>query len=274
MISKEYTKALTIAGSDSGGGAGIQADLKTFSALGCYGMSVITAMTAQNTQTVSAIQAAEADFVTQQIDAVMEDIGTDAIKIGMLFSAEIIEAVADRLKAHQATKIVLDPVMISKSGDKLLKDDAIETMVKQLFPLAALITPNIPETTTLTGLEIKTDEDMDEAAERLFETGARNVLIKGGHLDGRQSSDALYSKSSNETEKYMFSAPRIETRNTHGTGCTYSSAIAAYLAQDYDLENAVKFAKQYIKEAIKDGADYTLGSGHGPLNHFYDVWNR
>ena len=271
---KQYTKALTIAGSDSGGGAGIQADLKTFSALGCYGMSVITAITAQNTQSVSGIQAAEAEIVEQQIDAVLNDIDTDAIKIGMLFSAEIIEAVAGRMSAHNVEKIVLDPVMISKSGDKLLKDDAIETMVDKLFPLATLITPNIAETNVLTGMEIKTEEQLDEAAERLFETGAKNILLKGGHLEGSESADLLFTLENGKTDKYRFTSERITTKNTHGTGCTFSSAIAAYLAQDCDLEDSVKFAKQYIKRAIEDGADYSLGSGHGPLNHFFDVWNR
>lgn len=271
---KQYTKALTIAGSDSGGGAGIQADLKTFSALGCYGMSVITAITAQNTETVSGIQPAEARIVEQQIDAVLNDIGADGIKIGMLFSAEIIEAVAGRLTAHKSEKIVLDPVMISKSGDKLLKDDAIETMVEKLFPLATLITPNIAETNVLTGMEIKSEEQLDEAADRLFETGAQNILLKGGHLEGSESADLLFTKENGKTERYRFTSDRIKTKNTHGTGCTFSSAIAAYLAHECALEDAVRFAKQYIKGAILGGAEYTLGSGHGPLNHFYNVWNR
>lgn len=274
MMTRKYTKALTIAGSDSGGGAGIQADLKTFSALGCYGMSVITAMTAQNTQAVTGIQAADSEFVAQQMDAVLEDIGTDAVKIGMLFSAGIIEAVADRLSVHKVKNIVLDPVMIAKSGDKLLKDDAIETMTEKLFPLATLITPNIPEANVLTGLDIRTESDLGKAAEKLFETGVKNVLIKGGHLEGDESTDYLFSKKDHSIEKYQFAAPRIQTKNTHGTGCTFSSAIAAFLAQGCDLESAVKFAKQYMNGAIEDGAAYQLGSGHGPVNHFFDVWNR
>lgn len=274
MSHKKYTKALTIAGSDSGGGAGIQADLKTFSALGCYGMSVITAMTAQNTKTVAGIQPAKPEFVAQQIDAVLDDIGADAIKIGMLFSADIIEAVAERLKAQKSENIVLDPVMISKSGDQLLKEDAIDTMVKQLFPAAALITPNIPEAEKLAGIEIETDDDVKRAAKILFDTGARNVLIKGGHMTGDQSKDMLFCRSGGKTDTFVFASNRINTKNTHGTGCTYSSAIASYMAHDCDMENAVKFAKQYVKGAIEDGADYKTGSGHGPLNHFFDVWNR
>ncbi|WP_340104547.1 bifunctional hydroxymethylpyrimidine kinase/phosphomethylpyrimidine kinase [Rhodohalobacter sp. 8-1] len=274
MTSKKYTRVLTIAGSDSGGGAGIQADLKTFSALGCYGMSVITALTAQNTETVAGIQAAEPEFVVQQIDAVLDDIGTDAIKIGMLFSAEIIEAVAERLKAYKSDSIVLDPVMISKSGAQLLKEDAVETMVEQLFPIALLITPNIPEAEKLTGIDIGTEDDMKRAAEILFDTGAQNVLIKGGHMNGDQSKDMLFCNRDGKTDTYVFASKRINTKNTHGTGCTYSSAIASYLAHDCDLENAVKFAKQYVKGAIEEGASYKTGSGHGPLNHFFDVWNR
>lgn len=274
MTPKKYTRALTIAGSDSGGGAGIQADLKTFSALGCYGMSVITAMTAQNTQMVAGIQAAEPEFIAQQIDAVLDDIGSDAIKIGMLFSAEIIEVVAERLKAYKSDNIVLDPVMISKSGAQLLKEDAMETMVKQLFPISKLITPNIPEAEKLTGIDIETDNDIKRAAENLFDTGAQSVLIKGGHLKGKQSKDLLFCKNGGKTNTYVFASARIDTNNTHGTGCTYSSAVASYLAHGCDLESAVKFAKQYVKGAIEDGAAYKTGSGHGPLNHFFNVWNR
>lgn len=274
MDPKQYTKTLTIAGSDSGGGAGIQADLKTFSALGCYGMSVITAMTAQNTNSVTAIQAAESKFVASQIDAVLGDIGADAIKIGMLFSADIIRAVADRLIAYKADKIVLDPVMVAKSGDKLLQNEAIESMVELLFPISTVVTPNIAEAEVLTGTEIKSEKDLARSAEILFEKGAVNVLMKGGHLESDDATDHLFCSTERSYESYRFPAVRIRTKNTHGTGCTYSSAIAAYLAQGCDLKSAVKFAKQYITGAIKDGAKYQLGTGHGPLNHFYDVWNR
>lgn len=274
MEPKQYIKTLTIAGSDSGGGAGIQADLKTFSALGCYGMSVITSMTAQNTQTVTAIQAADNDFVARQIDAVMDDIGADAIKIGMLFSAGIIRTVADRLTSYDAGKIVLDPVMVAKSGDKLLRDDAVESMVQLLFPMSLLITPNIAEAEVLTGKEIRSENDLSDAAELLFKKGAVNVLLKGGHLESDDATDYLFCNNDGSYESYRYPASRIRTKNTHGTGCTYSSAITAYLAQGCNLKSAVKFAKQYINGAIKDGSTYRLGSGHGPLNHFFDVWNR
>ncbi len=274
MNPKTYTRTLTIAGSDSGGGAGIQADLKTFSALGCYGMSVITAMTAQNTLTVAAIQPADSDFVAKQIDAVMEDIGADAVKIGMLFSTDIIRVVADRLKAHKAEKIVLDPVMVSKSGDKLLQDEAIDTMVEQLFPLATVVTPNFAEVKVLTGIELKTKNDLAQAAEDFFDKGVKNVLLKGGHIEADTATDYLYCNEDGNYESFQFTGRRADTKNTHGTGCTYASAIAAYLAQGCDLHSAILFAKQYINGAIDAGAEYKLGSGHGPLNHFYDVWNR
>jgi hydroxymethylpyrimidine/phosphomethylpyrimidine kinase len=274
MEKKMYIRALTIAGSDSGGGAGIQADLKTFSALGCYGMSVITALTAQNTVAVKSIQAADSGFVGDQIDAILEDIGVDTIKIGMLFSADIIRVVADKLAAIEIPNIVLDPVMVAKSGDKLLKDDAIEAMVELLFPLAKVITPNIEEIKVLTGLDIKSVEDFPGAAQKLFETGAENILLKGGHLESADSTDYLFIRKGDSIESFHYPGERINTKNTHGTGCTYSSAIAAYLGQDCRLNDAIKFAKQYISGAIEDGARYQLGSGYGPLNHFYDIWNR
>lgn len=276
MKPSRYIKTLTIAGSDSGGGAGIQADLKTFSALGCYGLSVITAMTAQNTRTVAAIQEAEAGFVAQQIDTVMEDIGADAVKIGMLFSAEIIRVVADRLKAHQAENIVLDPVMIAKSGDKLLQDDAIEEMVTHLFPLATVITPNLPEVYVLSGLEIKSESELSEAAEILMGKGVKNILIKGGHFKSDSANDYLYciNEKNKPYDVFQYTGRRIDTPNTHGTGCTYSSAITSFLARGEDLENAVKFAKQYISGAVEAGSRYQLGNGHGPVHHFYDLWNE
>jgi hydroxymethylpyrimidine/phosphomethylpyrimidine kinase len=274
MEEKHYVRALSIAGSDSGGGAGIQADLKTFSALGCYGMSAITAMTAQNTLTVKNIQPADSEFVGDQIDAVLEDIGVDSIKIGMLFSTDIIRVVADRLAGAEVSNIVLDPVMVAKSGDKLLKDDAIEALVELLFPLATVITPNIEEAKVLTGFEIGSVEDFPEAARALFRTGAGNILMKGGHLKSSDSTDYLFTNKGDSFESFQYPGVRIDTKNTHGTGCTYSSAIAAYLGQGCELNDAVKFAKQFITGAIEDGAGYKLGSGHGPLNHFYDIWNR
>jgi len=274
MNSKTYTRTLTIAGSDSGGGAGIQADLKTFSALGCYGVSVITALTAQNTQKVAGIHEIDSSFVAQQMDAVIGDIGVDAVKIGMLFSADIIRVVAGRLKDHKVNFIVLDPVMVAKSGDKLLQDNASRTMVEELFPVATLITPNIAETAELTDLDIKSKTDLPNAAHTLFEMGAANILIKGGHLDEETATDFLFCRTNGSYNSYQYSGERIQTKNTHGTGCTYSSAITAFLARGCNLNSSVRFAKQFMNGAIKDGAGYKLGSGHGPVHHFFDIWNR
>jgi len=258
-----YHRALTIAGSDSGGGAGIQADLKTFSSLGCYGMSVITALTAQNTVAVKGIYPIPPEFIAAQIDAVLEDIGTDAVKIGMLHSPEVIEVVAERLKYHKCSSIVLDPVMIAKSGDKLLKDDAVTALKLKLFPLAKIITPNLPEASVLLNREVTTAKEMPQAARDLAELGCSTVLLKGGHLNGGESMDLLYIGDSDLTVK--FEGKRINTRNSHGTGCTLSSAIAANLAKGGGLASAVKQAKEYITNALAAGADYTIGHGHGPV---------
>ncbi len=267
---KTYFKALTIAGSDSGGGAGIQADLKTFSALGCYGMSVITALTAQNTRVVTGIFPAPPEFIAQQMDTVLEDLGTDSVKIGMLHSPAVIEAVADRLAFWNGEKIVLDPVMVSKSGDKLLLDDAVFALKTKLIPLATVITPNLPEASVLLGRDIRSDQDMETAARDLGELGCDNVLLKGGHLTGDACFDLLFQKKTDTFTR--LDAPRISTPNSHGTGCTLSSAIAAFLARGEALENAVKKAKAYIHGALEAGAAYTLGKGHGPVMHFYDLW--
>jgi hydroxymethylpyrimidine/phosphomethylpyrimidine kinase len=267
---RSYRRVLTIAGSDSGGGAGIQADLKTFSALGCYGMSVITAVTAQNTRTVSGIHAVPPTFAAEQMDAVLADIGTDAVKIGMLFSAELIEIVAERLRKYRVANIVLDPVMVAKSGDKLLRDDAIEALKQYLIPLAAVITPNLPEAAVLLGRAAIQKDDMAPAAEALADFGCRSVMLKGGHLHGAQSTDCLYLASEKRT--VFLDAPRLETVNTHGTGCTLSSAVAAYLARGHDIESAVRKAKDYIGAAIRSGAAYGLGHGHGPVHHFFKFW--
>jgi hydroxymethylpyrimidine/phosphomethylpyrimidine kinase len=267
---RSYHRALTIAGSDSGGGAGIQADLKTFSALGCYGMSVITAVTAQNTRTVSGIHAVPPTFAAEQMDAVLADIGTDAVKIGMLFSAELIEIVAEKLRKYRVANIVLDPVMVAKSGDKLLRDDAIEALKQYLIPLAAVITPNLPEAAVLLGRAAIQKDDMAAAAEALADFGCRSVLLKGGHLKGSQSTDCLYLAPEKRT--VFLDAPRLDTVNTHGTGCTLSSAVAAYLARGHDIESAVRKAKDYIGAAIRSGAAYGLGHGHGPVHHFFKFW--
>ncbi|PIE60635.1 MAG: bifunctional hydroxymethylpyrimidine kinase/phosphomethylpyrimidine kinase [Desulfobulbus propionicus] len=267
---KTYPRVLTIAGSDSGGGAGIQADLKSISANGCYAMSVITALTAQNTVGVSAIHPVPVPFVTEQIEAVLSDIGADAVKIGMLFSPELITAVAEGLKKFNMTNVVVDPVMVATSGDKLLQDDAIEALKKELLPLADIITPNLPEASVLLEREITNLEMLDQAAQDLCKLGCKSVLIKGGHLEGQPSDDSLFIHTQQKT--MTFPAKRIATNNTHGTGCTLSSAIAAHLARGCDLSEAVQQAKQYITGAIEAGAAYTIGKGHGPVHHFYSFY--
>ncbi len=267
-----YYRALTIAGSDSGGGAGIQADLKTFSALGCFGMSAITALTAQNTRVVTGIFPAPPEFIGEQIDAVMADIGADAVKIGMLHSPEVIETVAAKLKQWACPNVVVDPVMISKSGDKLLLDDAVTALKERLLPLATVITPNLPEASVLLGRPVETAGDMADAARDLAGFGTANVLVKGGHLTGSQSHDLLYTGPTGAMTQ--FPGERIDTPNSHGTGCTLSSAIAAGLARGLDLIDAVHQAKRYITGALKAGAAYTTGRGHGPVHHFYDLWEN
>lgn len=267
---KTYRRALTIAGSDSGGGAGIQADLKTFSALGCYGMSVITALTAQNTVAVTAIHPAPSEFIAQQIDAVMEDIGVDAVKIGMLHSSEVIRTVAERLRRYQAPNIVVDPVMVAKSGDRLLQEEAVAALKDELIPLATVITPNLPEASVLLGRPIRDEVEMEQACRELGRLGPQAVLLKGGHLTGQRSPDLLYLRG--DDKPTVLDAERIETRNTHGTGCTLSSAIAALLARGYTILEAVQAAKTYLTQALRAGAAYTLGSGRGPVHHFSDYW--
>jgi len=267
---KTYHRALTIAGSDSGGGAGIQADLKTFSALGCYGMSVITALTAQNTVAVTGIHPVPPAFIAEQIDAVMTDIGTDAVKIGMLHSPEVIETVAGRLRAHNAPNVVLDPVMVAKSGDKLLQDDAVEALRELLIPMAAIITPNLPEASVLLDQPIRTADEMPDAARALAAFGCRAVLLKGGHLENADSPDILYIRATDDM--HPLAARRIDTPNTHGTGCTLSSAVAAGLAAGMEIPGAVTRAKEYISRAIGSAAGYQLGNGHGPVHHFHEFW--
>ena len=265
---KRYARALTIAGSDSGGGAGIQADLKTFSANGCYGMSVITALTAQNTLGVRAVFAVPTSMVAEQMAAVLSDIGADAIKIGMLFSPELIRTVAEGLRQWAAgVPVVLDPVMVAQSGDSLLKDEAVAALKEELIPLAHLITPNLPEAAVLLGRDLTTAAAMDEAARELAGLGCANVLIKGGHLEDGPSDDVLYLGEKRGLVR--FSGERIATRNNHGTGCTLSSAIAAGLAKGLSLAEAVAQGKKYITAAIRAGAEYCIGGGHGPVHHFH-----
>ena len=253
--------ALTIAGSDSGGGAGIQADLKTFLALGVYGMSVLTSITAQNTLGVQGIHDLPPDFVGLQIDSVMQDIGADAVKIGMLSNAQIIKTVSKKIKKYQVKNLVIDPVMVAKGGDRLLRVDAVKELKQDLIPLAMIVTPNLGEAEVLSELRIQNIEDMKKAARKIYKLGAKNILIKGGHLLSNKAIDLLY----NGENFREFKAERINTKNTHGTGCTLSSAIAAGLAQGKKVEEAVNTAKKYITLAIQNSLD--IGHGHGPLNH-------
>jgi hydroxymethylpyrimidine/phosphomethylpyrimidine kinase len=261
--------ALTIAGSDSGGGAGIQADLKTFSALGVYGCSVVTALTAQNTIGVHAIQTVDADFVRRQIDSVLGDLRVAAIKLGMLATPAIVVAVADGLRAWGPPPVVLDPVMVAKGGDRLLREEAVAAIRERLLPLARLITPNLPEAGAL--LESATPSDaaeMEATAGRLLALGPANVLLKGGHLAGATSPDLLLG----EGGRHWLDAPRIATRHTHGTGCTLSAAIAALLARGRPLPEAVAEAKRWLTLAIAAADGLRIGGGIGPVHHFHALW--
>jgi hydroxymethylpyrimidine/phosphomethylpyrimidine kinase len=261
--------ALTIAGSDSGGGAGVQADLKTFSALGVYGASAITALTAQNTCGVQAIHQVPADFVAKQIQSVMSDINVNAIKIGMLASSAIIDAVADALKPYPDIPVVLDPVMVAASGDPLLEASAMDSLRERLLPLAVVVTPNLPEAAMLLGRSIAgTDDEILLQGNDILALGAKTVLIKGGHGLGAQSTDFLIAPQG----VIRFSVPRIKTENVHGTGCTLSSAIAAGLAKGLPLLQAVEEAKNYITKAIAASAKLKVGHGHGPAHHFHAWW--
>lgn len=256
-------KALTIAGSDSGGGAGIQADLKTFQELGVFGMSAITAVTAQNTLGVQAVYPMKPDAVVKQIESIGEDLGTDALKTGMLFNAEIIEAVSAKIKEYNWDKVVVDPVMIAKGGASLLQMEAVTSLKKYLLPLSLIITPNIPEAEVLTNMSIVTLDDKREAAKKLLDLGVKNVVIKGGHdEETNQSVDVLYDGN----EFSYFTTERIVTNNTHGTGCTFSAALTAELAKGSSIYDAVATAKNFIQAAIE--MDLRIGSGHGPTNHW------
>jgi hydroxymethylpyrimidine kinase/phosphomethylpyrimidine kinase len=255
--------ALTIAGSDSGGGAGIQADLKTFAALGVYGTSALTAITAQNTIGVTAVQALSADLVTAQIEAVAGDMRLDVVKTGMLATSAIVEAVAAAISALDLPSVVVDPVMIAKSGDRLFDSEALAALRSELLPRARLVTPNVPEAEVLADMKIATPDEVREAARRIQKLGPGAVVVKGGHLPGDEAIDLLFDGRT-FTE---FRAPRIDTRNTHGTGCTFASAIAAYLALGQSLPEAVRLAKDYVTGAIRHGLP--IGNGHGPLNHFW-----
>lgn len=265
---KEYKKVLTIAGSDSGGGAGIQADIKTISACGCFATTAITAITAQNTLGVTGIHVIPTETVERQIRAVLDDIGTDAVKLGMLPSAETIERIAALLIEYGVENIVTDPVMVATSGDRLISPEAVEAMRRHIFPISTLLTPNIPEAEFLTGIAIRTVEDYREAALKLQEDGVRSVLIKSGHFETPEITDYLL----HEGRLLPYTHDRIDTVNTHGTGCTLSSAIASYLALGLDLPLAVRAAEDFIFKAINNGKKYTLGKGHGPAHHFFRLW--
>jgi hydroxymethylpyrimidine/phosphomethylpyrimidine kinase len=263
--------ALTIAGSDSSGGAGIQADLKTFSALGVYGASVIAALTAQNTEGVSGIFEISPEFVGAQMHAVYSDLAVGATKIGMLATSDVIEAVASSLAVHKAKNVVLDPVMVATSGDLLLKPDAVETLKKRLIPLALVVTPNLAEAAVLTGEMIAKDEQtMARQGEAILKLGAQSVLVKGGHAESTEAVDLLIDKDGVR----RFVAPRIESRNTHGTGCTLSSAIAAGLAKGLPLVESVADAKKFVNDAIAAGKELSIGRGRGPVHHFYEFWKK
>ena len=261
-----YARVLSIAGSDSGGGAGIQADLKTFSALGCYGMTAITAITAQNTQGVRAIHGIPPDMLRAQIDAVAEDIGVDAVKVGMLHGPEVVRVVVKAIARHQMLQVVLDPVMVATSGDRLMADETVNVLVQELFPLVTVVTPNLDEAALLLGRAIDGADALDEAASALLALGAPAVLLKGGHLPGDLVIDVLAMAGGG---RLRLQSPRIATHNGHGTGCTLSSAIAAHLALGFPLPQAVEQARAYILGAIAAGANVHTGHGQGPLNHGY-----
>ena len=266
----QYKRVLSIAGSDPSGGAGIQADLKTMSACGCFGTTAITAVVDENTVGVYGLFPIPISFVQGQIKSVLDDIGADAIKIGMLHSSELILAVKETLSHYDIRNIVLDQVMVSTSGDKLLQDEAIETLRNELIPIARVITPNIPEAEVLLNEKIKSQSDLPRIIKRLSCGGTVSVLLKAGHLTDDELTDVFYNAETDEI--ITLSSNRISTRNTHGTGCTLSSAIASMLAQGLPLNEAIREAKKYINEAIVKGAEYEIGKGHGPVHHFYNFW--
>ena len=260
---------LSIAGSDPSGGAGAQADLKTFAALRCHGMAAITALTAQNTRGVRAVHTPPADFVAAQIDAIFDDIDVAAVKIGMVATAEIAAAVAGRLAARKPGFVVLDPVLVATSGDSLGGPGLVDALLRELTPLADLVTPNIPEAMRLTGMRAPRDDaDLEALARALRALGARAVLVKGGHLDGEMARDVLFDGGAAR----VYVAPRVATRNSHGTGCALSSAIAAFIARGLPLAAAVGAAKDYLTGALRASEELDVGHGHGPVNHFWNVW--
>lgn len=267
-MKKSYFRVLTIAGSDSGGGAGIQADIKAISAMGCYASSAITAVTVQNTLGVQAVHPIPLDILEGQIDAILSDIGADAIKIGMLHSTKVVNLVAEMIEKYGIRNVVLDPVMVSTSGHKLIEDDAIESIKNRLIPLSRVITPNIPEAEILSGCKISSEQDFEQIAKKLSFNKSVSVLLKAGHLDNDCLVDYFYNIEDNTIT--MLPSKRVQTKNTHGTGCTLSSAFASALARGEDLTLAAKSAKKYIEQAIVSGAEYEIGHGHGPVNHGFN----
>jgi hydroxymethylpyrimidine/phosphomethylpyrimidine kinase len=260
----QYARVLSIAGSDSGGGAGIQADLKTFSALGCYGMTAVTALTAQNTTGVQAIHGVPASFLKAQLQSVLDDIGVDAVKIGMLHSPDVVEVVAWAIDHYGLKQVVLDPVMVATSGDRLIAEETVSVLVKELFPRVQLVTPNLDEASLLLQQTLTEVDQLHNAAHALLDMGAKAVLLKGGHLPGDVLCDVLQTPGN---DAVVFEATRIHSRNVHGTGCSLSSAIAAHLASGKTMADAVAAARAFIRRAIADGAGVKTGEGHGPLNH-------
>jgi hydroxymethylpyrimidine/phosphomethylpyrimidine kinase len=267
MLTYKYPVVLSIAGSDSGGGAGIQADIKSISALGCFGTTAITAVTVQNTLGVTGIHPIPVEFVMAQIKAVMDDLKPSAIKIGMVHSVELAIGIAEVLRAYRAIPVVFDPVMVATSGDRLVANDIEEAMKQHLFPLAEIVTPNLAEAAILAKMEIHTIGDMKKAAVQIMQYGCNAVLIKGGHLKGPDLYDVYLDKNGDER---IFRSRAIDTINTHGTGCSLSSAIASYIALGNDLNTSISKSKIYIQNAIEHGKDVKAGEGHGPLNHFFD----
>ncbi len=265
-----HYKALSIAGFDGSGGAGIQADLKTFSAFGCYGMTVLTALPVQNTCGVRSCYDIPLRAIEEQLHAIFDDIRPDSIKIGMLFNSEIIELVAGFLRKNaMGIPIVIDPVTIAKSGDPLLLPEAVDTLISKLMPLATLITPNLPEAHTFTGVDAQCEENMLIVGQKLLDLGPQYILLKGGHLTSSTSNDLFMSK---DGQYHWLESPRIESKNTHGTGCTLSAAITACLAQNVEIQKACDIAKRYLFNAINAAKENSVGKGHGPVHHFYPLW--
>ena len=266
---KRYPTVLTIAGSDSGGGAGIQADIKAISATGSYAASAITAVTVQNTLGVKDIFPIPPGIISAQIDAVLEDIGADAVKIGMLHDAAVVRAVKDSLQRHNIRNIVLDPVMVSTSGHRLIEEDAVAVLSGELVPIVSIITPNIPEAEILAGVKIRSAGDFPAVARRLSRSGKVSVLLKAGHLDADRLVDIFYDAATDSCIELP--SPRIDTPNTHGTGCTLSSALASFLAQGFTPAEAAQRAKEYVSQAIAAGSEFSIGHGHGPVHHFFNL---